>query len=77
MFCQTVSIRESVVISLGLGVGVGSLVGSLGLVDRVFCRICLMWPLAVAIDLGRCLRTKCDDNPGRVEIPIVDGGTPC
>ena len=66
MFFRTVSTRESVVISLGLGVGVGSLIDSLGLVDRMFCRICLMCPLAVASDLGRCLWNNCDDSPSHV-----------
>ena len=62
MFCWTLSPGEFVVISHGVGVGVGSFI----CVDRMFCRICRMWPFAVAMDFGRCLRTAFDERPGHV-----------
>ncbi len=37
------------------------------LVERTFLQSCLRWPLAVARDLGRCLRTKSEVRPGHVE----------
>ena len=61
-----VSTGEFVVVSLGVGIGVGSLVGSLGLDNIIFSRIYLISSLVVASDLGRCLRTKCDDSPGHI-----------
>ena len=36
------------------------------LVERMFCRSCLRCPFAVAIDLGRCLRTSLEIRPGQV-----------
>ena len=48
---------------LGGGTGAG---GVLGLVDRAFCQYCRRYPLAVAIDLGRCFRTKSEVRSGHV-----------
>ena len=36
------------------------------LVDRRFCRVWRMWPLAVAIDFGRYFFTSLEVNPGQV-----------
>ena len=37
------------------------------LVERSPCRSSLRWPLAVAIDFGKCLRTMAEVRPGHVQ----------
>ena len=56
-----------VVISVGSG-SVRSDGGSIGLVfvDRMFIFVFRMWPLAVGMDFGRCLRTRSEVRPGQV-----------
>ena len=39
---------------------------SAGLVERTFWRSSLRWPLAVAMNLGRCLNTWSEVRPGQV-----------
>ena len=59
--CQTLG----VIVTAGrLSVGAGG--GVIGLVDRIFIFAFRMWPFAVAIDFGRCLRTRLDVRPGQV-----------
>ena len=54
-----------VVISAGVfGVGADDGVGCL--VERMFIFVLRMCPLAVATDLGRCLRTRSAVRPGQV-----------
>ena len=41
------------------------------LVDLMCCLTSHMWPLDMAIDLGRCLRTRLDVSPGHVVKRLV------
>ena len=38
--------------------------GGIGLVERMFIFFFRMCPLAVSMDLGRCLRTRSEVRPG-------------
>ena len=62
MFCRTPSVDDGVVMSLGASGEVFVFCW----VDRMFCRICRMWPFVVAADFGRCFFTSCVVRLGHV-----------
>jgi len=53
------------------GSGSRGRVGVLGLVERWFLRVCLRWALAVATEMGVCLRKDSRVRPGRTWSSLV------
>lgn len=60
-------ISSDIIITLVVVLGIGLIGGAaLGWVERVSMGACCMWPLAVAINFERCLRTNTAVSPGHV-----------